>query len=64
MDGAAAPAAAAAADVEQQHVCLLFQKVLLRGLDDDAGPAGDPHVPGEERWQRRGEHEVSLEAAS
>lgn len=30
-------AAGSTPDVEQQHVCFLFQKVLLRGLDDGLG---------------------------
>lgn len=51
MDVTAA-AAGPAPDVDQQHVCFLFQKVLLRRLDDVPGPGGDPSVHIEERRQR------------
>lgn len=57
MDGASA--AVPSPDVDQQHLCFLFQKVLLRGLDDVPGLAGDPLVFAEERRQRHREHEVS-----
>lgn len=39
--------------VDQQHVCFLFQKVLLRGLDDVLGDGYDSSVHTEERGQRR-----------
>lgn len=50
MDGA--PAAVPTPDVDQHHLCFLFQEVLLRGLDDVSGPAGDPLVFVEKRRQR------------
>lgn len=50
MDGTAA--AGPAADVDQQHVCVLFQKVLLRGLDDASGAVRHSLVYPEERGQR------------
>lgn len=53
-------AAGSAPDVDQHHVCFLFQKVLLRGLDDVFGFDHHPVVCAEERRQRRGEHEVSF----
>lgn len=39
-------------DVDQQHVCFLFQKVLLCRLDDDVGPDCDTSVYIEKRGQR------------
>lgn len=57
LDGTAA--AAAAPDVDQQHVCVLFQEVLLRRLDDAPGRGGHPDVYSEKRRQRRRKHEVS-----
>lgn len=38
-------------DVRQQHVCFLFQKVLLRGVDDASGRGGHPpvHI---EKWRQ------------
>lgn len=59
VDDTAAAAAASTPDMGQQHDCVLFQKVLLRGLDDVPGPDGDPHVLAEKRRERRGKHEVS-----
>lgn len=53
-----ASAAAATVAVDQQHLCVLFQKVFLRGLDDVPGAARHPAVLPEERRQGRGEHEV------
>lgn len=53
-------AAGSAPDVDQQHVCFLFQKVLLRRLDDVPGPDRDPAVHIEERRQRHRKHEVSF----
>lgn len=50
MDGAAA--ADPTPDVDQQHVCFLFQKVLLRRMDDVPGPVCDPSVYTEKRGQR------------
>lgn len=50
MDGAAA--ADSTPDVEQQHVCFLFQKVFLRRLDDDPGRVCDPPVYTQKRRQR------------
>lgn len=44
MDGTAAAAAVSTPDVDQQHVCILFQKVLLRRLDDGVGAACNSHV--------------------
>lgn len=57
MDDAAA--GDPAPDVHQQHVCFLFQKVLLRGLDDGPGARRHPAVHHEKRRQRRREHAVS-----
>lgn len=51
MDGTAA--AVPTPDVDQQHVCFLFQKVLLRRLDDVPGPHRDPPVHTEKRRPRR-----------
>lgn len=50
MDGTSA--ADPTPDVDQQHVCFLFQKVLLRRLDDAVGAGCDPSVYAEERRQR------------
>lgn len=50
MDVAAA--ADSASDVDQQHVCFLFQKVLLRGLHDVPGADRDPPVHTEKRGER------------
>lgn len=47
------PAADPAPDVDQQHVCFLFQKVLLCRLDDVFGPGYDSSVYTEKRGQRR-----------
>ena len=49
-----------AADVEQQHVRLLLQEVLLRGVHDVPGPDVHPPVRAEERRQGRGKHEVKV----
>lgn len=57
MDDTAA--GAPAADVEQHHICFLFQKVLLRRLDDALGTFRHTAVRLEKRRQGRGEHEVS-----
>lgn len=56
---AAAAAAVSTPDVDQQRVCVLFQKVLLRGLDDVPGHPGDSRMFTEKRRERRGKHEVS-----
>lgn len=47
-------------DVDQQHVCFLFQKVLLCRMDDVFGADFDPSVYTEKRRQRHWKHEVSL----
>lgn len=39
-------------DVDEQHVCFLFQKVLLCGMDDVSGFDFDPFVHTKERRQR------------
>lgn len=55
-DGCALGDAAAGApthDVDQQHVRVLFQKVLLRGVDDAPGPGHHPSVHTEKRRQGR-----------
>lgn len=60
MDGSTSAAAALPTPaMDQHHVCFLFQKVLLRGLDDVPGPDFDPPVHTEKRRQGRGKHEVS-----
>lgn len=51
MDDSAAAADSAPA-VDQQHVCFLFQKVLLRRLDDVVGAVRDSSVYTEKRGQR------------
>lgn len=51
-DTAAAAHDYSAPDVHQQHVCFLFQKVLLRGLDDGLGPHRYTSVHTKERGQR------------
>lgn len=38
-------------DVHQQHVCFLFQKVLLRGVDDAFGRDWHPPVH-TEKWRQ------------
>lgn len=45
-------AADSSPDVDQQHVCFLFQEVLLRRLDDVIGPNSDSPVHTEKRRQR------------
>lgn len=40
-------------DVHQHHVCFLFQKVLLRCMDDAFGSDYNPPVHTEKRRQRR-----------
>lgn len=55
MDGA--PAACPPPDVDQQRVCFLFQKVLLRRMDDVLGSFGDPRLHTEKRGKGRGKYE-------
>lgn len=55
MDGA--PGARPPADVDQQHVCFLFQKVLLRRMDDVSGSFGYPSLHNEKRGKGRGKYE-------
>lgn len=55
MDGA--PAADPPPDVDQQRVCFLFQKVILRRMDDVFGSFGYPSVHTEKRGKGRGEYE-------
>ena len=50
MDDAAA--AGPASVVAQQHICILFQKVFLRGLDDVLGADWDSTQHSQKRRER------------
>lgn len=45
--------------LDQLHVRLLFQKMLLRRLYDAVGHDRDPHLHPEKRWTGRREYAVS-----